>query len=71
MRNGERLQEPYPMFRPLIVVNPLQESPEENGAYEQLLSHLGEIAEEGQFVAPSGAAHLRMELRKELRVNWL
>lgn len=65
MRNGERLQDPYPMFRPLTVVNPLQESPEENGAYEQLLSHLGEIAEEGQFVA------LRMELRKELRVNWL
>lgn len=34
-----------------IPCPPLQESPEENSAYEQLLSHLEEIAEEGQFVA--------------------
>ena len=51
-----------------------QEGPEENSAYEQLLSHLGEITEEGQFVGlaptldtlviknhPWGASGLRME----------
>ncbi|XP_057646847.1 carbonic anhydrase 9 [Chionomys nivalis] len=32
----------------------LQESPEENGAYEQLLSHLGEIAEEGTQIKIPG-----------------
>lgn len=52
-----------------------QEGPEENSAYEQLLSHLEEIAEEGQFVglatnlcglvhkeSPLGASGLRLEM---------
>lgn len=51
-----------------------QEGPEENSAYEQLLSHLEEITEEGQFVGlattlntlvencPWGASGVRMEM---------
>lgn len=52
-----------------------QEGPEENSAYEQLLSHLEEITEEGQFVglatnlcglvhkeSPLGASGLRLEM---------
>lgn len=34
---------------PCTVIS--QEGPEENSAYEQLLSHLEEIAEEGQFIS--------------------
>ena len=44
-RNGYQLALYY------IPCSPLQESPEENSAYEQLLSHLEEISEEGWWLA--------------------
>ncbi|XP_047554700.1 carbonic anhydrase 9 isoform X2 [Lutra lutra] len=47
----------------------LQEGPEENSAYEQLLSHLEEITEEGQFVGL--ATTLNALVHKELSLGTL
>ncbi|KAK7799077.1 hypothetical protein U0070_009524, partial [Myodes glareolus] len=49
MKPWSRL-EAWPFWLPFCRSS--EESPEANGAYEQLLSHLGEIAEEGQHTDP-------------------